>query len=448
MISKFHNKKIIIIGSGFRAMITAFYCLKYSNDVTLLSNTKNIHGVMSPIKWMGGNFDKGYHFFDGFNNYNKEILEEFVGEENLHNFGYGAATYTNKKTYPDHGIPYWPHKGFFFSLYSFIQYILLFFKKKNQNIKSYQDLLNTLPSNINKVLQKACLRNTNLSAEKLSYILPRYSHFLCFRQTIFPDFISNLLKKIDFFDKHIASRRKSLKLDQISLYPKGKYIGFIAEKMEKKLRDMGLKILVSENSKIKYQNNKLTVNTLANEINADFIFIVTELDAALNLFEDKISERKNNHFVSQVLYYFTTNNLHSKYQYIHGNDINIYTNRATNMSLYGEKTDAKEFVISAEVPAKIDSEIWKNSEKFKDVIWNELKIMDMIAKDQNYINYKIFNIEKTLSVPLIDFDSTLKKLNSLINSKYSNKILLPGVGTFTRNIFMESLNSIFNNEKK
>ena len=51
-------------------------------------------------------------------------------------------------------------------------------------------------------------------------------------------------------------------------------------------------------------------------------------------------------------------------------------------------------------------------------------------------------------MPLIDFDSTLKKLNSLINSKYSNKILLPGVGTFTRNIFMESLNSIFNNEKK
>ena len=98
MTSKFHNKKIIIVGSGFRAMMTAFYCLKKSNDVTLLSKSENIYGVMNPIKWLGGNFDKGYHFFDGFNIRNKKILEEFVNKENLYDFGYGAATYTNKKT--------------------------------------------------------------------------------------------------------------------------------------------------------------------------------------------------------------------------------------------------------------------------------------------------------------------------------------------------------------
>ena len=136
MNSNFHNKKIVIIGSGFRAMMTAFYCLKESKDVTLLSNSKNIHGVMSPIKWLGGNFDKGYHFFDGFNEYNKKILEDFVGAENLTNFGYGAASYTNKRIYPRHGIPYWPHKGVFFSLNSLIQYILLIFSKKKKDIKS------------------------------------------------------------------------------------------------------------------------------------------------------------------------------------------------------------------------------------------------------------------------------------------------------------------------
>ena len=308
--------------------------------------------------------------------------------------------------------------------------------------------MSTIPSNIKKILQKACLRNTNLDAKKLSYIVSRYSHFLCFRQTIFPDFISNLLKKINFFDKHIASRRKSLKLDQISLYPKGKYMGFIAEKMEKKLRELGLKVIISKKNIIKNHNNILTVKSESNNLNPDFIFVVTELDSALSLFEEKITEKKNNHYVSQILYYFSTNNLHSKYQYIHGNDIDIFTNRVTNISLYGEKTNTDEFVISAEVPTKVQSEIWNDSEKFKDIIWEELKVMDMVAKNQNYNNYKIFNIEKTLSVPLIDFDNSVKKLNSLIVSNYSSKILLPGVGTFTRNIFMESLNLIFNNEKK
>ena len=73
--------------------------------------------------------------------------------------------------------------------------------------------------------------------------------------------------------------------------------------------------------------------------------------------------------------------------------------------------------------------------------------MKMVDDDQKYENYKIFKLEKTLSVPLVDFEDTLKKINLLINEKYMNKIYLPGVGTFTRNIFMESLNTIFDNEK-
>ena len=72
----------------------------------------------------------------------------------------------------------------------------------------------------------------------------------------------------------------------------------------------------------------------------------------------------------------------------------------------------------------------------------------MVGNDQKYENYKIFKLEKTLSVPLVEFEDTLKKLNLLINEKYMNKIHLPGIGTFTRNIFMESLNIIFDNEKK
>ena len=74
--------------------------------------------------------------------------------------------------------------------------------------------------------------------------------------------------------------------------------------------------------------------------------------------------------------------------------------------------------------------------------------MGLAGKEQIYSNHKIFNIEKTLSVPLIDFDNSLEKFNILLKLKYQNKIILPGVGTFTRNIFMESLNSIFKNENK
>ena len=85
----------VIIGSGFRALITAYFCLKKKKNVIVISNSKNLSGVLKPIEWDGAKIDKGYQFFDGLDLYSKNILEEFVGKENLHDFGYGAASLTN-----------------------------------------------------------------------------------------------------------------------------------------------------------------------------------------------------------------------------------------------------------------------------------------------------------------------------------------------------------------
>ena len=52
MNSKFKDK-VFIIGSGFRALMTAFYCSKETKDINIISNNKNLHGVMSPIKPAG-----------------------------------------------------------------------------------------------------------------------------------------------------------------------------------------------------------------------------------------------------------------------------------------------------------------------------------------------------------------------------------------------------------
>ena len=33
-------------------MMTAFYYAKETKDINIVSNNKNIHGVMSPINWL------------------------------------------------------------------------------------------------------------------------------------------------------------------------------------------------------------------------------------------------------------------------------------------------------------------------------------------------------------------------------------------------------------
>ena len=438
------HQKIIIIGSGFRALIAAHFCLKKSKDVSIISKSKDIAGVMSPLEWQGAKFDKGYQFLDGLNIETKGDLEEFIGKDILYDFGYGASTITNKKVYPDHAIPYWPHKGTFFALNSLIQYFYFNFKKKEKKIiSSYEDLIDTLPNNIQEVLSKACLRNFSISAKELSYLVTNFSPFLNYRQTILPDYFSNILKKYKFFDDRIASRRKSLNLDCISLYPKGKNMGVVAEIMLKNLKNLGLKTYCLEQLRINY-DEKLVISSNTEKFFPDKIYLTTELDDSINFFEQKISSIDNNYYVPQIFYYFSTKKMFSNFQYVHGNDLSLLVNRANNMSLYGEKTENNEFVLSAEVPANPDMEIWHNPEKFTNTVWEELKLMKLVEKNQKFSKHQIFNLKKTVCLPKINFVSNGERFNDFLSKEFKGKIGMLGLGEITRNNFIQSVKKKLN----
>jgi len=128
--SKYEN---IIIGNGFRAMMTAYASASNDKKTLLITHSKNIGGVLSPLNWEGGSFDKGYQFFDGCDQYCKNVLENFLGKDVFTDFGYGAASVTNRKIYEYHALPYWPHMGIKFRLIAIIQTIqkLVFSNKSN-----------------------------------------------------------------------------------------------------------------------------------------------------------------------------------------------------------------------------------------------------------------------------------------------------------------------------
>ena len=92
-----NNFDIIIIGSGYRAMVTAYLALKKNKKILIVSKSKDLFGIMRPLKWQGGNFDKGYHFFDGIDEKQKSFLTDFIGSDILHDFGFGAASLTNNR---------------------------------------------------------------------------------------------------------------------------------------------------------------------------------------------------------------------------------------------------------------------------------------------------------------------------------------------------------------
>jgi protoporphyrinogen oxidase len=439
---------IVIIGSGYRAMITAYLASKKNKKILIISKSKNISGIMDPIEWEGAKFDKGYQFLDGINKHQKNLINNFVGENFLYDFGYGAASLTNNKLYAGHAIPYWPHQGNLFSLKLFIKYLFRYsIKSKKKEIDSFEDLIKLLPSEIKKIFSYECERRIGLKPNQLSHRIQDFP-FFSFRQTILPDKFSYFLKKnFNYFNEIIACKRSTLGLDCISLYPKGKYIGVFAEKMKRVLLEKGVEIKDSDGVKIENQNNeKIQINTKNGDcINAKKILIVTELDDAKNFFDEMAYLDSSIYYLPSILYYFTTDKINSGFQYVQGNTVDNLINRANNMSLYGQKTSSGECVISAEVLDNKNSSLWNNPEKYVDKVWNEIKLMKLASKDQNYSKFKIFPIKKTTPMQLSNFDKNSEILLKFLKTKFNNKVSFPGLGKRTsRAFFLDDVENFIN----
>ena len=440
---------VVIIGSGFRALTSAYLNLKKNKKVLIISKSRDLLGIMSPINWLGSKFDKGYQFFDGIDNQIKELLIDFVGKDILYDFGFGAGSLTNNKLKKGTALPYWPSYGVLFCLKEFIKHLNNYTKNitlKINSAKSHADLINLLPSDISKILYKEFEKKIGIDPSFLSFgahISPQFH----FRMSIFNDFFTNYLRKFfPYLNETLASSRHSLGMPCISLYPKNEYIGFAGEKMLEFLAKKKTSFIISENLKI-LNNSKENINIYCNGIyiKSKKIFIVTDLDDIPNFFEKKIFFESSLNYIPQLFYYFSTKNSKSNLQYVMGNTENNLINRANNLSLYGQKTENGEFVISAEVMRPIDDIIWKDPEKYLVNIWNEIKLMKLVSTKQNYNYFKIFPIKKTFPAHRINYSSNLNKLKEYVSQNYGKKIQFPGLEVYNNRVFfinkmMEAVN--------
>lgn len=434
------KKKILIIGSGFNALSTAFFFNKRGDDVNLYFEN-NLKGVLGSIKIENENFDLGYQFFDGLDKETENFIKSMFGSDSLHNFKYGASTFSNNHFYAYHAIPYWPTYGKLFVFKAFIFYLISFFKnlffhkKKNENLgNAYNDL----PPNIKSIIEKACKKHFQISSDKLAVNAYQWSTFTQIRQTLFNDKISNFLKKNSkFFDEKLASRRLSnSKLENISLYPKNKNMEYIADKLINNLTDNGVIFKKTDLNDLKIDNfeKKIKIN---NEI-FDKIIVTTGLENSQRLFKTNINDNVE-HFVSQIFLYFTVKFVNFKFQYTHINDVDLICSRISNCSLYSKLTKEGNNVLIAEVPLSIENELWENDDKLKLMAWNEIQKCGMLDDKSNYKSVKIIKVKKTVAVPKVHYYETLNKFKEIINKKYKNNVEFIGQGIISRHNFVKEL---------
>lgn len=435
------EKKILIIGSGFNALATAHF-LKSKNYNIKIIFERNIKGVLGSVEIENESFDLGYQFFDGLDQESEKFIREMFSNQDLYDFRYGASTYSNNLFYEDHAMPYWMSYGKLFIIKAFIFYFKKFIKsiffKNKKKISSLSDLFNQLPPNIRYIVNKGCEKNFQIKSHELDVVANEMSTYTNFRQTLFNDGLSNFLKKNShFFDEHLASRRKSnYKLESISLYPKGKNMEFITDKLIKKLKNQG--VIFEQCNFDEINMTPFSNHVQFNNEKFNRVLVTTSLTNTQRLFKINL-EKTYEHYVSQVFIYFTIKKIDYKFQYTQINDFNLYCSRISNCSLYSKITGNNNHVLIAEIPLTDNDKLWNDDIKLRDIAWNEIIKSKIVKNEVKYEAAKILRVKKTFPVPKLNFFDFLNEIDLKLKKKFSGNINMIGQGIFTRHKFVKEL---------
>jgi len=435
------TKKILIIGSGFNALATAHFLQNKNYKIKILFE-RSLKGVLNSIKIENESFDLGYQFFDGLDQQTDKFIRHMFSNQDLYDFKYGASTYSNNLFYEDHAIPYWISYGKLFTVkafsFYFKKFLKSFFFKSKKKLNNLSDLFSELPPNIRDVVSKGCEKHFQIKPHELDIVANEMSTFTNFRQTLFNDYLSNLLKKNSlFFDKHLASRRKSNdNLENISLYPKGKNMEFITDKLIEKLKDHNVIFEQCNFDEVNLLSDAKCITFKSEKF--DQVLITTSLSNIQRLFKINL-ERNYEHYVSQVFIYFTVKKVDFKFQYTQVNDINLYCSRISNCSLYSKKTRENNHLLIAEIPLTSDMEFWNNDKKLIDIAWNEILKCGVVNDKIKYESAKVLKVAKTFPLPKVNFFDFLNETDLNIKKKFFGNVIMIGQGIFTRHKFVKEL---------
>ena len=430
----------IIIGNGFKALATAYEFSKIKQKIKVIYDSKNFYGTMSSLPVNNGNVDIGYQFFDGLNKQSEKFISELCEGFLLKDFGYGAATYTNKQIYFNHAIPNYRSFGFKFSLINFIKLILINAKsKKKYNVEAtLEDYFINYPKDLKNFIFSGIKRNYTIEPKYLSYKAKNYTPIACDRITILNSKLSAFLKKNKFFDNFLACKREDLSLDNISLYPSQQNMNDLGIFIKNKLEKKGVEFQFSENINIENFNDKVSIENDEKKILTKKIIYLKDLDSVQNNFQIKF-DHSSNFYVPQILYIFEQKNIISEFQYVMGNDLDLLVSRGTNLSLYSKKSQSGNAYVTAEVPTYINSKIWQNPEKFIDIVWENMIKMKLSKSNEAFIDFKIIKAKKTFCLPTNNYEKNLKSFKSFGKLSFQNKLKTIGSDLVGRHDFIIDL---------
>jgi protoporphyrinogen oxidase len=263
------------------------------------------------------------------------------------------------------------------------------------------------------------------------------------RKKLFDQEKSMKLKENKFFDEILAAKKKYVGEPRYNLYPKSGNLEDIRLAIEEALISNNVEIILNqeiENIDLKENNIILANNRSINFDNIVFADNIAKTEAAFKK-SKKISEKT--FALPQVFYFMEVDKKQlPKFNYIMNYDLSHISSRFTNFGNYASPFDRNTGIVCAEVPTKINSEIWNNKDSYVSKIIAELN--EVYNNDINVLSIISVRIKSTYKIPLVGYENEVNNLiNEIKNKNYNNNVIVPDPYILTRKHAIDSLMPFF-----
>lgn len=425
--------KWVIIGGGFKGIITAIILLKYNQQVTIIESGAALGGHLKGIKWNGYNLDLGCQIFDNSNSEITSLLLDIL-ENNVKSIDVLYAGVTSGYWSKNYTVPDLSHEvSLKAQILDEIKSLKPLPLQESKTLKDY--LHHRFGKTAGELLCKAADKKLGFAPSLLS---SQARDVLFFdRVKILNEDISINLKEDPFYDERLAVYSHSDPMKYYSeatntykyrnFYPKVGGMSSFSEQAKDFLIKRGVDIIYSD------EVDKVLDNSLVTKKGLTLSFERLVWSADVVSLENKLLARDVIHdyvySLPMVLIYFEVpvEDL-GPYTYVHDHSANTYIFRVSTAGLYSGQIIKGKTYICCEIPTSLDALIWNTPELYIENIWQE--VCDLNVCDGKLPKtFKILKAPKTFNLPLIGYSSAYEKLKTDLNNKMPNLFFIDPLKT-------------------
>ena len=440
-------KKILIVGTGFNGFCNALELSK-KHKVTMIDKSPFFGGIMYSRKIYDFYVDNGVHVFDGIPSKLAKLVKRIL-KNKVEDVEFISQSAFNEKVTKGFSLP--DLSSITTQNKKKITKDLLLLEKKYKNnsvIIKYSSLhdffLKRYGVSASKIFSSIFKKIYNIDPKAIE---PQaISQTSLARLKFLDDKKMINLKKYKFLDTVLAARRKTLgKIDDLeSIYPvEGKGMRAWCDNAKQFLQKKKVQIFLNQEiNTIKKLSKKIHIKTKDTDGKFDKILWCNDNISAINNLIKNNKVQDFQHSVPVVFYVLVTKKSNIKnFTYLQNFDLKSLSYRIAAGGLYGKQKDKKNNTfITVECPTKINSKIWKNTEKSINKIWNECKKLKLIKKNSRIVKSDFKCIPVTLKMPLKGYSEYRKKILEAASKKYKNLVFDQSNSFFRREIYLNSLN--------